>query len=82
MRSTAYMTAAHYEAYGAIDELQAEVARVRHAIEKDWRGKILSIPTHRLDSMTERLNAAVCAWHEEDEDAPTIDEIDAAKVAP
>jgi len=81
MRTTAYMTAAHYEAYGMIDELECEVARVRRQIERDWRGKRLQIATHNLSVMVDQLQDAVHSWEEEDENAPTVDAINAAKAS-
>lgn len=79
MKTTAYMTAAQYEAYGAIDELEAEVARVRRAIERDWRGKRIEIQSYRIISAYEQFESAMHAWDEEDEDAPTVDALEAAK---
>ena len=74
-RSTSYMTSAQYEAYGFIDELEAEVRRVRHLVEKDWRGKVIGVDGSRLRNIAERFDDALSEWDQEDEHAPTMDEI-------
>jgi hypothetical protein len=71
------MTLAHYEVYGLIDKLEAEAMRVRHMVEQDWRGKIIRVNACELGELSERLGDAIRAWHEEDENAPTVDEADA-----
>lgn len=78
-RPTSYMTAAQYEAYGAVDELDAEVARVRRAIERDWRGRRIEVSSFPVLNAYEQLESAMHAWDEEDEDAPTVDEMNASR---
>ncbi len=81
MRAASYMTSAQYEAYGFIDELEVEVARVRRGIEKDWRGTQIGVDVGRLCNIADRLDDAMSEWHQEDEHAPTVDEIEARKAA-
>ncbi len=73
-RAGSYMTAAQYEAWGLIDEIEAEAMKVRHTIEQDYRGKRIAVRTHKLASLIDSLDDAVNRWEEEDEDAPTVDE--------
>jgi len=67
------MTKAQYEVYGVIDELQSEVSRLRHLIEKDWRGKSRQVSARAVYNALELLESAMKEWEEEDPNALSVD---------
>jgi len=83
------MTKAQYEAYGAIDELQAKVGLLRNTLEQDWRVKRRYTPVSTLHSQiaslsgaVELLESAVKEWEAEDPNALSVDALLASRVQP
>ena len=79
MRPTAYMTKSQYELYGAIDKLECETIRLRRAVEHDFRGKHIDVSGVTVLALSDDVEDAMRAWHQEDEDALSVD--DSLKVA-